>query len=343
MQRSYYLKWCFIMIGTTAIGAAIVRVGDTKQLYSYRFLIHILLISINIFPAWLIQAYFKQVDLPPFARNARIAISITAGILVALLLNYTCAMSIPSSLRMGPGEAPELTFIDLIKRLLTSAFLTTLCFIIFNIIYTNDTLQKKQLENEHFKQVQLRAQLLSLQQQLSPHFLFNSLSTLKTIATDPDTKRFIVQLSHVYRYLLNVKEKDVTTLEEELSFVRSYLYILQERFENALVVTIHVPEDHYNYVIPPLTLQLLIENAIKHNSFSIESPLQIKIGIPCNGILRVENSLSLRKTPEESTNLGLANIKERFQLLLRKEPEIIITTDSFVVNLPLISYESYYH
>jgi LytS/YehU family sensor histidine kinase len=153
----------------------------------------------------------------------------------------------------------------------------------------------------------------------------------------------VVQLSHVYRYLLKVNERDVTSLEEELSFAQAYLYILHQRFENALVVTIHIPEAYYNYLIPPLSLQLLMENAIKHNNISVEHPLQMEISIQDNAKLVVKNSLSPRKTQEESTKLGLQNISERYQLLFRKDIEIIKTQDTFIVNLPLISHESYYH
>ncbi|WP_089779196.1 sensor histidine kinase [Chitinophaga sp. YR573] len=343
MKYAYQLKWCFLMLGTLIVGYSYVRLSETNGLNIRNFLTLAVLIVLNVFPSWIVQAYFKQVDLPGSLRNARSAISIIAGIIIALLLNYCCALLVPSNSHMSDSSVFEPTFTDFLRRLITSLFLVMICYNFFNFIYTNNILQKTQLENEHFRQLQLRAQLLSLQQQISPHFLFNSFSILKTIATDPDTKKFVVQLSHVYRYLLNVNERDVTSLEEELSFVRSYLYILHQRFESALDVTIHVPEAYYNYVIPPLSLQLLMENAIKHNSVSIEHPLQMEISIQDNAKLVVKNSLLPRKTPEESTKLGLQNISERYQLLFRKDIEIIKTADTFTVNLPLISHESYYH
>jgi two-component system LytT family sensor kinase len=331
------------MLGTLIVGYSFVRLGDTKGLNIKNFLTLAVLIVLNVFPSWIVQAYFKQVHLPGFLRNARLAISIIAGIIIALLINYCCVLFVPSNFRMSNLSLFEPTFTDFLRRLIFSSFLVMICYSFFNIIYTNGILQKTNLENEHLRQLQLRAQLLSLQQQISPHFLFNSLSTLKTIATDPDTKKFVVQLSHVYRYLLNVNERDVTSLEEELSFARAYLYILHQRFENALVVSIHIPEAYYNYVIPPLSLQLLMENAIKHNNISVEHPLEMEISIQDNTKLVVKNSLSPRKTLEESTKLGLQNISERYRLLFRKDIEIIKTPNTFVVNLPLISHESYYH
>ncbi|SFD07528.1 Histidine kinase [Chitinophaga sp. CF118] len=331
------------MLGAMIVGYSLVKLGDTRELNIKHFLTLAVLIVLNVFPSWIVQAYFKQVHLPAFVRNARLAISIIAGVIIALMINYLCALFVPDNLRIPDSSLLEPTFTDFLRRLINSLFLVMICYGFFNIIYTNDILQKTRLENEHFRQLHLRAQVLSLQQQISPHFLFNSLSILKTIATDPDTKKFVVQLSHVYRYLLNVKERDVTSLEEELSFAQAYLYILHQRFENALVVTIDIPEAYYNYLIPPLSLQLLMENAIKHNNVSIEHPLQLEISIQDNAKLVVKNSLLPRKTREESTKLGLQNIAGRYKLLFRKEIEIIKTSDTFVVNLPLISHESYYH
>lgn len=328
------------MIGAVAVGSLLIRLGEPR-LNPSRFLVHVILVIINVFPSWIIQAYFKQAGLPGTTKNARAALSILSGILLALLLNYLCGIFVPDSFRLA-HDPIQLNFVDFVRRLFTSFFLAMICFVVFNVVYTNDMLQKAQLENEYFKQLHLRAQLLSLQQQLSPHFLFNSLSTLKTIATDPATKTFVVQLSHVYRYMLNVNEREVTSLSEELSFIRSYLYILHQRFENALNVSIDIPADYHNHVIPPLSLQLLIENAIKHNNISAESPLHIEVCIQGEQLV-VRNSLSPRKTPEESTRRGLQNIRERFQLLFRKEIKVLKMSESFVVNLPLISHESYHH
>ncbi|WP_248282169.1 sensor histidine kinase [Mucilaginibacter robiniae] len=211
------------------------------------------------------------------------------------------------------------------------------------MIFTNEILQKTKLENEQFKQAHLRAQLISLQQQISPHFLFNSLSTLKTITHESDTKNFVVQLSHVYRYLLNFNNHQVTKLSEELKFIRSYLYILHQRFEGSLDITIEVPDNYHNCLIPPLSIQLLVENAIKHNIVSPDMPLGILIHVNDKQELIIENTLQPKKSPVESTGLGLQNINDRFRLLFNKEININKANGTFTVILPLISYEHYYH
>jgi LytS/YehU family sensor histidine kinase len=231
----------------------------------------------------------------------------------------------------------------MVRRLVGSFFVAMITYVVYSNIDTNDKLQLTRLENEQFKQAHLRAQLLSLQQQISPHFLFNSLSTLKTITRESDTKNFIVQLSHVYRYLLNFNEHQVTRLADELAFIRSYLYILHQRFESALHVHIEVPEAYNNHLIPPLSIQLLIENAIKHNAFSEDKPLQVTIFTNQNQELVVANNREPLKVPVDSTRLGLTNIADRFRLLFDREVSIRQTDESFTVTLPLISYERYHH
>jgi LytS/YehU family sensor histidine kinase len=204
-------------------------------------------------------------------------------------------------------------------------------------------LQKTQLENEQFKQAHLRAQLIALQQQLSPHFLFNSLSTLKTIAHDSETKKFVLQLSHVYRYMLNINEKQVTSVSDELSFLNSYLYILNQRFESSLRVFIHIPNEFMEYLIPPLSLQLLVENAIKHNALSPEQPLEIRIEVSAGQEIVVTNNYRPKKVPVDSTGMGLQNINDRFKLLFNKPVEVNKTDKAFTVKIPLIVYEGHYH
>jgi len=194
--------------------------------------------------------------------------------------------------------------------------------------------QKARIENQALKHENLEARLNLLKQQVSPHFLFNSLSTLRTIATDTPTKKFVMQLSNVYRYLLNSDDTHLATLESELEFTRSYLYILQERFENGLKVDIQIPDHFLISEIPPFSLQILVENAVKHNVVSEEEPLTIHIYIE-GSWLCVENNLCAKMSVEESTGKGLKNISERYKLLSNMDIEIIGNNKTFLVKLPL--------
>jgi sensor histidine kinase YesM len=196
--------------------------------------------------------------------------------------------------------------------------------------------QKASLEIEQLKKERLEAQLNSLKQQISPHFLFNSLSTLQTIVSDLPSKKYVQQLSNVYRYLLTFNENNVTSLKAELEFIHSYLYILKERFEDGLHIEININDQLLDKELPPLVLQLLVENAIKHNIVSLDEPLLVEIFNEGDSRLVVRNKLQPRISAESSTGKGLGNIAVRYQLLSGKNIEILRDEIHFTVAVPLI-------
>ncbi|WP_442587699.1 sensor histidine kinase [Pedobacter sp. AW31-3R] len=341
MFQNYQLKWCFILIGILVATTTLMRKWDVEIL-SVQHAGRIISITLFVLISWLIMGYFKMNRIQGLSTDANTMASVFVASVAILGLNYFIIFYVPASMYIN--DAPyEPTFFDFLRRYVGSFLLTMISFIVFNTISTKDILQQTRIENEQFKQAHLRAQLLSLQQQISPHFLFNSLSTLKTITEEADTKHFVIQLSHVYRYLLNINEHQTTNLSEELKFIHAYLYILHVRFEGALHVSIEIPDDFHNYLIPPLSLQLLIENAIKHNVVSMENPLNISVFLNGNNELVVQNPYHPKKVAVESTYLGLQNINDRFRLLFNKEIAISRTEEFFTVTLPIISNESHYH
>ena len=342
MIRSYQLKWCFILILILGGGTILMRLRDYIMGHFWAFVNHFFMISFVVFISWVVQVYLRLHEPRLITKRMMPICRISASVIIGVGINWIFSMFMPADL-VFPDYVYTNTFADFLRLLIGAFFISMICHIVLSSLAANIMLQKTQLENEHLKQAHLRAQLLSLQQQISPHFLFNSLSTLKNIAHDADTKTFVVQLSHVYRYLLNFNDQQVTRLSEELAFINSYLYILYQRFEGSLKVNINIPEQYHNQLIPPLSIQLLIENAIKHNAFSPEAPLHIDIGFNETGELTVRNDYHPKKFPAESTKLGLQNINERFLLLFNKGIKVSNTSDSFIVNLPVISHESYYH
>lgn len=195
----------------------------------------------------------------------------------------------------------------------------------------NTQLLKLQKEN-------LQSQFEVLKQQVNPHFLFNSLNVLTSlIKIDPDlAESFTEKLSKVYRYVLENKEKDLVTLATEMEFLNSYLFLLDIRFMNKLDVEIKINKKYYEYLVIPIAVQLVIENAIKHNSFSKSKPLKINLYVDENENLIIINNLSIRETKITSTGVGLKNIKNRYSLVCDYEPSFNTTEDSFIVCLPLI-------
>lgn len=225
------------------------------------------------------------------------------------------------------------TFLYFFKGIMFSS----LIYFIANTIKLVEERQKTQLELEQLKQENLEARLGLLKQQVSPHFLFNSLSTLKTMATDSKTKKFVLQLSNVYRYLLKDNNiQNLVSLKDELAFTESYLYIIKERFEDALIVSTTINEELLNKRLPPLVLQILIENAIKHNILTAEEPLKITIFTDKYQSLTVENILQPKQSTEDSLGIGLENIKGRYKLIGDKEIKILQTQHSFSVTVPLL-------
>lgn len=214
-------------------------------------------------------------------------------------------------------------------------FLNCLNAIVF---YMNRT-KKAQVEAEQFKKISIEAQFEALRNQINPHFLFNSFNVLSSLVyKDPDTSaKFIGQLSHVYRYLLYSQEKKIVLLKEEMEFIRAYLYLLEIRFGENLKIQIADMDDH-EYYVAPATIQMLIENAIKHNIVSRKSPLTISIWLESDTLL-IANNLQLKEIKEPSTKLGLQNIMSRYVFLSERKVLVREEADRFLVSIPLLTLE----
>ncbi|NLR79535.1 sensor histidine kinase [Chitinophaga eiseniae] len=196
------------------------------------------------------------------------------------------------------------------------------------------------LNTAELKQIAMQAQLQSLKLQLDPHFMFNNFSTLSAlIEEDKGTAlSFLENLSRVYRYMIINLNNDIITLREELRFIQAYIYLIKIRHGNNVDIRIEVPENITNRGIPPITLQLLIENAIKHNVASAAQPLHISIYEETDGTLTVSNNIQLIPTNIPSTKLGLENIRNRYRLLSDQETTIRKENGMFMVTLPLLNF-----
>jgi len=197
--------------------------------------------------------------------------------------------------------------------------------------------KKSLVEIEKYKTENLQAQLQNLKNQLNPHFLFNNLSVLSSLVYIDQDKAvdFINQLSKVYRYLLDNRDTELVSLDTELNFINSYTYLIKIRFDKNIVFNISIPDNKKSRLIPPLSLQMLIENAIKHNEISEELPLKIEITIN-DDKLQVCNNLQLRITNEVSSKTGIQNIKDRYKFFTNEEVEVFQSQELFYVKLPLL-------
>lgn len=198
--------------------------------------------------------------------------------------------------------------------------------------------EKSRFESEELKRQHLQSQFDALKNQVNPHFLFNSLNTLAALISEDQklAEEFVQRIASVYRYVLQNKDKELIELEEEVNFIKAFLFLQKIRFGENLIERLDIPQRFNRYLIAPLTLQMLVENAIKHNIISTEKPLEINICIDQNNMLVVGNNLQKKKNIGTSTGIGLMNIQQRYKLLIKKEIEILDDNSHFTVKIPLI-------
>jgi sensor histidine kinase YesM len=197
------------------------------------------------------------------------------------------------------------------------------------------------LQSLEMAQHTTQAQLEALKLQLDPHFLFNNLSIVTALIEDqPATAvSYIAKLSSIYRYMLTNRMQNVIPVTEELEFIKAYLFLYKIRYGEGIKVNIEENKQAFRLGLPPLTLQLLIENAIKHNVFSTESPLNIHIYFPDEKSMVVENNKMPKMMKEPGANMGLKNIRERYHLMNQKAPLILDDDQFFKVEISLITVE----
>jgi len=196
------------------------------------------------------------------------------------------------------------------------------------------------LKQESLQRKAVELQMETLKNQVNPHFLFNSLNTLTTLVhKDADRAvQFILQLSDIYRYVLEHKNKPTVPWTTEKKFVENYLKLQQMRFTNNIFITIDACLKD-NFQVVPLSVQMLVENAIKHNIITTDDPLDIAIFLEGN-FLVVRNKLQVRSSVEYSENVGLDNIKQQYEILAKKKVEVSREGGFFTVKLPLIDEQS---
>jgi sensor histidine kinase YesM len=208
------------------------------------------------------------------------------------------------------------------------------CVFLIRLIFQK---QNYKLEMEALKREAIQGRFESLKNQLSPHFLFNSLTALKMLISESPEKAqlYVDSLSKALRYTLRGKEQ-LVTLREEMEFMEAYLYLIRMRYESNLIIKIDISEALLNRKLPPLTVQTLVENAIKHNEISKRKPLRIEIRTLDDNNLQVSNPIQKKLTEEEGTGFGLTNLSKQFQMLIGRDIRIHQEQGNFIVEIPLI-------
>ena len=231
------------------------------------------------------------------------------------------------------------TFIPLKLNLIYATLVNLLFHLVNAIFFYFKEYRIKLVEAEQLKSKTSQAELQVIKSQINPHFLFNNLNVLSALVmqNSSEANKFIEAFSQVYRYILNNQHKELVELKTELEFIKPYIYLLEKRFSSGLKITINIDETQENKFIIPASLQMLIENAIKHNVASRTKPLHIDLHTNGNQTLVVSNNLQLRDIVENSTEIGLQNIMKRYLLVGEREVIVNKTAENFMVTLPLLS------
>ncbi|SDB23032.1 2TM domain-containing protein [Flavobacteriaceae bacterium MAR_2010_188] len=219
-----------------------------------------------------------------------------------------------------------------------SIMLTLVIGFIFYGFYYYREQQKTKVKEQTIIAGTASAKFDALKNQLDPHFLFNSLNVLTSLIEEnpKNAQYFTTSLSKVYRYVLEQKNKELVLVDEELEFAKSYVSLLKMRFEDSIIFELPDHSENPESKVVPLSLQLLLENAVKHNTVTSTRPLKIKI-YEENGYLVVQNNLQPKQILNKSTGVGLSNIKQRYELLTNRQIEIISDNNNFSVRLPMLS------
>ena len=214
---------------------------------------------------------------------------------------------------------------------------TALVMTIYESIYFMNELRKSVEEKEMLKRESLQAQVNALKIQVNPHFLFNTLNTLAAVIPENPQQAvdFVQQLSKVYRHILEVKDEPSILLKEELEVLEAYAFLLKTRHGDNLAISVRVEERQLGQRIVPLSLQILMENAIKHNIVSAARPLRIEIFAEPDSLV-MTNNLQRKHQSIESTGIGLDNIRNRYRLLGARPVEVEEGMEQFVVRIPLL-------
>lgn len=324
--------FCVVLLINVLNGAAIHFDSKLRTLFLYTILysvaLHIANTSLFIF---LDKFFIKE----RFSKK-RILIGFFSSFIVSLLVIFL--------LRIFEDVIIEKRdFIDFIVHEKASNYIvaSTITFIIVSIvhiIYLYKYYQESKLKEQKVIAGTASAKFESLKNQIDPHFLFNSLNVLSSlIEENPDNaQKFTTSLSKIYRYVLEQKDKELVSVAEELSFAKTYMNLLKMRFENSITFSLPIDYDNSEARVVPLSLQLLLENTIKHNVVSEQKPLHIHIYIEDNYLI-IENNLQKKEVLQDRKGVGLQNIVNRYALISERKVVIDTNEKSFKVKIPILT------
>ena len=279
--------------------------------------------------------FFRLRRLLPEYRQTRQRLILQATASLLLTMTFAIFMTWVFSL----SGVKDFSLLSWARTVYVSLVPSTLMMAIYESVYFFQDWRQNVEKTESLARAGMQSQLEALKNQLDPHFLFNSLNTLAALIDEENepAQKYLEQLSDVYRYVLMSKDRDTVPLREELDFLEAYVYLNKTRFRENLVVENTIPANYLGYHVAPLSLQMLVENALKHNVVSREKPLRIRLLHTEGDYLVIENNVQAKTVLKKaSTKVGLENIINRYGLLTARKIEIIRDELLFTVKLPLL-------
>jgi two-component system LytT family sensor kinase len=329
----------FLLFSMAGTGSAIIIKNDYQVWHTYLSIFLLIFIQLEVF-IFLAGIIFKDLKSGKTSKEVtRIILSrfalfylacFFAAIIIALIFHYAQQLLIGGDLSKVPYNFIHYEFKTWFKATITGL---TLGGVIFIIIQWQDALKREQKLREE----NLIFQNETLKTQINPHFLFNSLNTVSSlIQSHPEkAEEFINNLSSVYRYILDNRQKDKVSLQDEVDLIKSYFNLHRVRDEEKIMLNIEI-SDPDEFKILPVSLQILIENAIKHNIATRENPLRISVYVENDNVV-VKNNLQKKASQLKSTQIGLKNLSERIRLISGRNLIIEETNNYFIVKVPLLT------
>ncbi len=260
------------------------------------------------------------------------------GSIIVTMIGYFMCEYVAGVIILREQTTSEFMADQSFRDYLFPLLITIIISLFFHTIYFYKALQEKKVTEQKIIAGTASAKFAALKNQLDPHFLFNSLNVLTSLIDENPkmAQKFTTSLSKVYRYVLEQKDKELVTIDEELKFANTYMTLLKLRFEDSIIFDMPTTSSNPEAKVVPLSLQILLENTVKHNIVMPSKPLHIKI-YENDHFLIVENNLQPKEVLKQSSGVGLGNVKQRYELLTKREFSVYKTEKAFIAKLPILT------
>ena len=326
-----------IILGITGLYFVITRNDESNNIGELTIIFLLLAFPIitlvNGFINWFLNKFLPWNRF----RIRRFFVQVILGLIISLLITNALYFVLKSVYTRTPPEPEQIILLNLFG----AAIIIPVITILLGIKFLQEWNQS-QLETERLQKENARSQMMSLRNHLDPHFLFNNLNILSSLM-DYDialSKDYLAKFAEVYRTILKSELSDLITLEEEMNLVDAYTYLIKVRWQEGIQINTHLDSSQMEKVLPPLAVQMLLENAIKHNTISRTDPITIDISVDDDSFLEVKNTKRIKKYIDKNRKgTGLENIKRRYEYFTDKKVVIKNSEDTFEVLLPLLNIE----